>query len=137
MCLSLSNYHCLHLEIYIRDPSFTTMWFFFRIIGVGPRLTTLLVDISDHGELSLADATRFLPVVPYHHTLVLCAYVFHDLSPELLSQMPMHTALAEYGFLVRRMLACLILFFDRISECVFGEFLTRAIVPNRDCDDEG
>ena len=67
-------------------------------VSVGPRLTNLLTDISHEESLSLEDVHRFVPLQA-HHTLQLCAYVFHDERSDVLSQLPCATLLAEYGFL--------------------------------------
>ena len=77
---------------------------YFRHICVGPRLSSLLVDLSeeeDEGEVSLDDVTRLLPPTS---TLVLCAYVFQDLAQSVLTKLPGHVALAQYGFLVSTIL---------------------------------
>ena len=70
-----------------------------RILAVGPRLSSFLMDLSDSGDIISDDTRRILPV-PSNTTLQLCAYMFHDAAPAL-AHFPLNTVLAEYGFQVR------------------------------------
>ncbi len=78
------------------------LWLFFlfgtSVVGVGPRLSSFLVNISEEGILDLGEARQILPL-PSTHTLQLCAYVLHE-SPEILPQFSGNAVLAEYGFQV-------------------------------------
>lgn len=67
-------------------------------MGIGPRLSSLIVDVLDDGMLQLDDIHRLLPI-PTSHTIQLCAYVFHG-NPDLLQHFPANTVLVEYGFQV-------------------------------------
>ena len=72
--------------------------FVFSVLCLGPRLSSLLVDISDDGIPNTSDAFQLLPISP-DQTLQLCAYVFHE-SPDSLQHFPPNTIIAEYGFQV-------------------------------------
>ena len=70
---------------------------FVRVIGVGPRLASLLVEITDE-KLKMEDVHRILPLKS-HQTAQLCGFVFHD-HPDTLLQFPLNMMLIEYGFQV-------------------------------------
>ena len=70
----------------------------YRILAIGPRLSSFLMDLSSAGDIICDDTKRILPV-PARCTVQLCAYMFHDATAALV-HFPLNTVLAEYGFQV-------------------------------------
>ena len=71
---------------------------YLRTVSVGPRLSSLMLDITEEGQATLDEARRTL-CLPPDVTVELCAFVLHD-SMNLLTDFPFNTKLSEYGFLV-------------------------------------
>ncbi|KAK2181799.1 hypothetical protein NP493_375g01012 [Ridgeia piscesae] len=65
------------------------------VVGLGMRLSGLLVGQSDNGGLLMDDLWQVLPLSS-HHTVQLCSVVLHELG-SVVQQLPFNTVLTEYG----------------------------------------
>uniref|UniRef100_A0A2C9LRB7 Uncharacterized protein n=1 Tax=Biomphalaria glabrata TaxID=6526 RepID=A0A2C9LRB7_BIOGL len=64
-------------------------------VSVGPRLSSFLLDQSDD-TLAVDDFMRYLPISS-HQTLQLCSYPLHELTTNLLQQLPPNVIFQEYA----------------------------------------
>ncbi|KAK2152971.1 hypothetical protein LSH36_313g04004 [Paralvinella palmiformis] len=83
-------------EIYSSFDQYISCFVSTRILAIGPRLSSFLMDLSSAGDIICDDTKRILPV-PARCTVQLCAYMFHDATAALV-HFPLNTVLAEYGF---------------------------------------
>lgn len=67
-------------------------------VSVGPRLSSFLLDQSDD-TLAVDDFMRYLPISS-HQTLQLCSYPLHELTTNLLQQLPPNVIFQEYAIKV-------------------------------------
>lgn len=65
------------------------------VVGIGVRLSGLLVGESDDGDLLMDDLWQVLPLSS-HHTVQLCSVVLHEMG-SVVQQLPFNMVLAEYG----------------------------------------
>ncbi|XP_029638897.1 uncharacterized protein LOC115214018 isoform X1 [Octopus sinensis] len=64
-------------------------------INVGSRLTSFLLEYPDDDTLSIADASKFLPIKD--KTLLISGSSLHDIKQRLIQRLPPHLMFGEYG----------------------------------------